>query len=65
MLRVLKICSTTLSVQDLRWDDSHELEWFQGNGPWSFRFTTWYTAGLLKRANGNDVVNARAAIRSM
>lgn len=54
-----------MSVQDSRWDDSYKLEWYQDNGPWSIRFTTWYSAGLLQRARGNDVENAKAAIRNV
>ncbi|TDZ36463.1 hypothetical protein CTRI78_v011303 [Colletotrichum trifolii] len=51
-----------MGVQDARWDDSYKLIWYQDNGPWSIRFTAWYTAGLLHRNQGNDVENAKAAI---
>ncbi|TDZ38460.1 hypothetical protein C8035_v004776 [Colletotrichum spinosum] len=52
----------SMGVQDARWDDSYKLIWYQDNGPWSIRFTAWYTAGLLHRNQGNDVENAKAAI---
>lgn len=51
-----------MEVQDSRWDDSYKLIWYQDKGPWSNRFTAWYTAGLLHRNQGNDVENAKAAI---
>jgi hypothetical protein len=54
-----------MQVNDDRWDDSYKYIWYQDNGPWSVRFTAWYTAGLLYRAQGNDVENAKAAIENM
>ncbi|KAK1584951.1 uncharacterized protein LY79DRAFT_635947 [Colletotrichum navitas] len=54
-----------MAVQDSRWDDSYKLIWYQDNGPWSVRFTAWYTAGLLHRNEGNDVENAKAAIKNV
>ncbi|OHF02548.1 hypothetical protein CORC01_02243 [Colletotrichum orchidophilum] len=55
----------SMEVQDARWDDSYKLIWYQDNGPWSVRFTAWYTAGLLHRNEGDDVENAKAAIESI
>ncbi|KAK1962793.1 hypothetical protein LY78DRAFT_660922 [Colletotrichum sublineola] len=54
-----------MGVQDSRWDDSYNLIWYQDNGPWSIRFTAWYTAGLLHRNEGDDVENAKAAIENV
>ncbi|KAK2028987.1 hypothetical protein LX32DRAFT_561538 [Colletotrichum zoysiae] len=54
-----------MDVQDSRWDDSYKLIWYQDNGPWSVRFTAWYTAGLLHRNKGDDVKNAKAAIENV
>lgn len=52
-------------VNDNRWDDSYNYIWYSDNGPWSTRFTAWYTAGLLHRNEGKDVANAKAAIENM
>ncbi|KAK7417638.1 hypothetical protein QQX98_004459 [Neonectria punicea] len=52
----------SMEVQDQRWDDSYKLINYPDNGPWSVRFTAWYTAGLLHRNKGSDVANAKAAI---
>lgn len=54
-----------MEVQDSRWDDSYKLIWYQDRGPWSVRFTAWYTAGLLHRNEGDDAANARLAIENM
>ncbi|KAF6816281.1 hypothetical protein CPLU01_13915 [Colletotrichum plurivorum] len=54
-----------MGVQDSRWDDSYKLIWYQDQGPWSVRFTAWYTAGLLHRNEGDDAANARAAIENL
>ncbi|KAH6977360.1 hypothetical protein BKA56DRAFT_687061 [Ilyonectria sp. MPI-CAGE-AT-0026] len=51
-----------MQVGDSRWDDSYKLINYPDNGPWSVRFTAWYTAGLLHRNQGNDVSNAKKAI---
>ncbi|KAK1463511.1 hypothetical protein CMEL01_13580 [Colletotrichum melonis] len=55
----------SMGVQDSRWDDSYNLIWYQDKGPWSVRFTAWYTAGLLHRNEGDDVENAKAAIENI
>ncbi|KAH8884077.1 hypothetical protein GQ53DRAFT_880375 [Thozetella sp. PMI_491] len=55
----------SMQVQDLRWDDSYKYIWYSDNGPWSVRFTAWYTAGLLHRNQGNDVNNAKAALENI
>ena len=54
-----------MSIQDPRWDDSYKYLWFNDNGPWSIRFTSWYTAGLLHRNQGNDVARAKMALQKM
>jgi hypothetical protein len=54
-----------MSIQDLRWDETYKVVWFNDNGPWSIRFTAWYTAGLLHRNQGDDVENAKAALKAM
>jgi hypothetical protein len=55
----------SMSIQDPRWDETYKVVWFNDNGPWSIRFTAWYTAGLLYRNQGNDVENAKAALKAM
>jgi hypothetical protein len=55
----------SMSIQDLRWDETYKVVWFNDNGPWSIRFTAWYTAGLLHRNQGDDVENAKAALKAM
>ncbi|KAJ0268151.1 hypothetical protein COL940_013675 [Colletotrichum noveboracense] len=55
----------SMGVQDARWDQSYAAISYPDKGPWSNRFTAWYTAGLLHRNEGNDVENARAAIENM
>ena len=55
----------SMQVQDLRWDDSYKYIWYPNNGPWSVRFTAWYTAGLLHRGEGDDIANAKAALENM
>lgn len=54
-----------MQINDLRWDDSYKYVWYPDNGPWSTRFTAWYTAGLLHRGQGNDIANAKAALENM
>jgi hypothetical protein len=54
-----------MQVQDSRFDASYKFIWYQDKGPWSVRFTAWYTAGLLHRNQGDDVENAKAAIEAM
>ncbi|TVY80423.1 hypothetical protein LSUE1_G003279 [Lachnellula suecica] len=55
----------SMGINDVRWDDSYKFIWYNDNGPWSTRFTAWYTAGLLYRNEGNDVENAKAALKNM
>lgn len=55
----------SMSIQDPRWDETYKVVWFNDDGPWSIRFTAWYTAGLLHRNQGNDVENAKAALQAM
>jgi hypothetical protein len=55
----------SMSIQDPRWDETYKVVWFNDNGPWSIRFTAWYTAGLLHRNQGDDVENAKAALKAM
>ncbi|KAE9366116.1 hypothetical protein N431DRAFT_549102 [Stipitochalara longipes BDJ] len=55
----------SMSIQDPRWDETYKVVWFNDNGPWSIRFTAWYTAGLLYRNRGNDVENAKAALKAI
>jgi len=55
----------SMSVNDPRWDETYKMLWYNDNGPWSTRFTAWYTAGLLHRNQGDDVENAKAALRNM
>lgn len=50
---------------DYRWDDSYKYIFYPNNGPWSTRFTAWYTAGLLHRNQGNDAENAKAALENI
>lgn len=54
-----------MQVGDNRWDDSYKYITYPDNGPWSVRFTAWYTAGLLHRNQGADLDNAKAAIGNM
>lgn len=54
-----------MAVQDLRYDSYYDFIWYSDNGPWSVRFTAWYTIGLLKRNQGDDLVHAKAALRNM
>ncbi|KAM0328737.1 hypothetical protein ACHAQA_005150 [Verticillium albo-atrum] len=54
-----------MEVNDARWDDSYKYIYYSDKGPWSVRFTAWYTAGLLHRRQGNDVANAKAAIQNI
>ncbi|KAL0940522.1 uncharacterized protein CTRU02_203285 [Colletotrichum truncatum] len=55
----------SMEIGDSRWDDSYKFISYQDRGPWSVRFTAWYTAGLLHRNKGNDAANARAAIENI
>tara|TARA_R110002060_G_scaffold46109_3_gene57365 strand:- start:218 stop:382 length:165 start_codon:yes stop_codon:yes gene_type:complete len=54
-----------MSINDARFDETYKMIWSDDNGPWSVRFTAWYTAGLLYRNQGNDVENAKGALRAM
>ncbi|KKY21109.1 putative glycoside hydrolase family 2 protein [Diplodia seriata] len=54
-----------MAAQDLRYDSYYNFIWYSDNGPWSVRFTAWYTVGLLKRNQGDDVVHAKAALRNI
>ncbi|KAF4544405.1 uncharacterized protein LTHEOB_5975 [Lasiodiplodia theobromae] len=54
-----------MAVQDLRYDSYYDFIWYSDNGPWSVRFTAWYTIGLLKRNQGDDVLHAKAALRNI
>lgn len=54
-----------MSVQDSRYDAYYNRIWYQDNGPWSTRFTAWYLPGLLYRAQGDDVKNAKASIEAV
>ncbi|KAL1614207.1 hypothetical protein SLS54_009925 [Diplodia seriata] len=55
----------SMAVQDLRYDSYYDFIWYSDNGPWSVRFTAWYTVGFLKRNQGDDVVHAKAALRNI
>ena len=55
----------SMSINDARFDETYKMIWSDDNGPWSVRFTAWYTAGLLYRNQGNDVENAKGALRAM
>lgn len=55
----------SMSVQDSRYDAYYNRIWYQDNGPWSTRFTAWYLPGLLYRAQGDDVKNAKASIEAV
>lgn len=55
----------SMTVQDLRYDPYYNFIWYFDNGPWSVRFTAWYSVGLLKRNQGDDVAHARAALKNM
>ncbi|OMP86697.1 Beta-galactosidase [Diplodia seriata] len=55
----------SMAVQDLRYDSYYNFIWYSDNGPWSVRFTAWYTVGLLKRNQGDDVVHTKAALRNI
>ncbi|KAI9046625.1 hypothetical protein LZ554_009368 [Drepanopeziza brunnea f. sp. 'monogermtubi'] len=55
----------SMLTNDQRWDDSYKFLWYDNHGPWSVRFTAWYTAGLLHRNQGNDVENAKAALKNI
>ncbi|CZT02475.1 related to OrfH, unknown gene in trichothecene gene cluster [Rhynchosporium graminicola] len=52
----------SMSINDARFDESYKMIWTEDNGPWSVRFTAWYTAGLLYRNQGDDLENAKGAI---
>ncbi|CAG8374162.1 unnamed protein product [Penicillium salamii] len=52
-------------VNDNRWDNSYKYIWYSDKGPWSTRFTAWYNAGLLYRNEGEDLINAKAAIENI
>ncbi|KAH6616248.1 hypothetical protein C7974DRAFT_416403 [Boeremia exigua] len=52
-------------VNDLRFDNSYKYIAYSDNGPWSVRFTAWYTAGILYRNQGDDVANAKAAVENI
>ncbi|PVH88640.1 hypothetical protein DL98DRAFT_555658 [Cadophora sp. DSE1049] len=52
-------------INDARFDESYKMIWSDDNGPWSVRFTAWYTAGLLYRNQGDDVENAKGALRAI
>ncbi|KAJ6094178.1 hypothetical protein N7467_003023 [Penicillium canescens] len=55
----------SMYVNDKRWDNSYKYIWYSDKGPWSTRFTAWYTAGLLYRNKGHDLSNAKAAIENI
>ncbi|CAG8296788.1 unnamed protein product [Penicillium olsonii] len=55
----------SMYVNDNRWDNSYKYIWYSDKGPWSTRFTAWYTAGLLYRNEGGDLINAKAAIENI
>ncbi|KAG4431340.1 hypothetical protein IFR05_013172 [Cadophora sp. M221] len=55
----------SMSINDARFDNSYKMIWSESNGPWSVRFTAWYTPGLLLRNQGDDVENAKGALRSI
>lgn len=52
-------------VSDLRWDDYYKCIWYQEKGELNTRFTAWYMVGLLARDQGDDVKNAKAALKNM
>jgi hypothetical protein len=52
----------SMEVSDSRYDSSYNYIWYQDNGQWSVRFTSWYIPGLLHRG---DVKTAIAAIESV
>jgi hypothetical protein len=51
-----------MALNDARFDETYKYIIYEDNGPWSVRFTSWYVPGLLYRAEGNDVENAKEAI---
>jgi hypothetical protein len=51
-----------MALNDARFDETYKYIVYEDNGPWSVRFTSWYVPGLLYRAEGNDVENAKEAI---
>ncbi|GIZ37545.1 hypothetical protein CKM354_000098900 [Cercospora kikuchii] len=55
----------SMTVNDLRFDQSYKYIRNPDKGPWSTRFTAWYVAGLLYRNNGSDCENAKAAIENI
>ncbi|KAM5350119.1 hypothetical protein ACJ41O_006624 [Fusarium nematophilum] len=55
----------SMQVSDDRWDDYYKYINYPDKGPWSVRFTAWYTAGLLHRNEKGDVENAKAAINNI
>jgi hypothetical protein len=54
-----------MTVQDVRFDSYYKYIWYQDSGEWSSRFSIWYTAGLFRRNQGDDVANAQAVIKSV
>ncbi|KAH7025176.1 uncharacterized protein B0I36DRAFT_274915 [Microdochium trichocladiopsis] len=54
-----------MQVSDSRYDSSYNYVWYQDNGQWSVRFTSWYIAGLLHRGSKDDVKSAIAAIENV
>ena len=55
----------SMSVSDSRYDSSYNYIWYQDNGQWSVRFTSWYIPGLLHRGQPADVQAAIAAIENV
>ncbi|KAK0388287.1 hypothetical protein NLU13_4532 [Sarocladium strictum] len=55
----------SMSVSDSRYDSSYNYIWYQDNGQWSTRFTSWYLPGLLHRGKPADVKNAIASIEAV
>ncbi|KAH8651034.1 hypothetical protein BX600DRAFT_516632 [Xylariales sp. PMI_506] len=55
----------SMTVQDSRYDAYYNYIWYSCNGQWCTRFTAWYVAGLLHRAQGDDVKNALASIEAV
>lgn len=54
-----------MQTQDSRYDSYYHYIWYQDSGAWSTRFTVWYVAGLLYRAQGDDIANGIATIESV
>lgn len=55
----------SVGLSDERFDNTFKYVTYPGSGQFSIRFTAWYLPGLLHRNQGDDLANAKAAIKNV